>query len=225
MRAVYKLSAENAEKRLAFPLFRCYHHTVNKLFFGRTGFDPFFFRVWAQSEPVRRITVSSALPAGLLRGQRMTRKENYESRSEKLLLPIMEECGFELVDVVYVKEGGTWYLRAYIDKPGGITINDCETVSRALEKALDEEDFIAEAYVLEVSSPGLGRPLKKEKDYVRNEGREIDLRFYKSFEHEKELRGVLTSWTKDSVTIQTEDGRELEFQKKELALVREAFDW
>ena len=154
----------------------------------------------------------------------MNRSE-YEKRTEELLLPILAGQGFELVDVEFVKEGSSWYLRSYIDKPGGISIDDCETVSRALEKALDEEDFIAEAYVLEVSSPGLGRPLKKEKDYVRNEGREIDLRFYKSFEHEKELRGVLTSWTKDSVTIQTEDGRELEFQKKELALVREAFDW
>ena len=154
----------------------------------------------------------------------MNRSE-YEKRTEELLLPILAEHGFELVDVEFVKEGSSWYLRSYIDKPGGISIDDCETVSRALEKALDEEDFIAEAYVLEVSSPGLGRPLKKEKDYVRNEGREIELRFYKSFEHEKELRGVLTSWTKDSLTIQTEDGRELEFQKKELALVREAFDW
>ena len=154
----------------------------------------------------------------------MNRSE-YEKRTEELLLPILAEHGFELVDVEFVKEGSSWYLRSYIDKPGGISIDDCETVSRALEKALDEEDFISEAYVLEVSSPGLGRPLKKEKDYVRNEGREIDLRFYKSFEHEKELRGVLTSWTKDSVTIQTDDGRELEFQKKELALVREAFDW
>ncbi len=154
----------------------------------------------------------------------MNRSE-YEKRTEELLLPILAEHGFELVDVEFVKEGSSWYLRSCIDKPGGNSIDDCETVSRALEKALDEEDFIAEAYVLEVSSPGLGRPLKKEKDYVRNEGREIELRFYKSFEHEKELRGVLTSWTKDSVTIQTEDGRELEFQKKELALVREAFDW
>ena len=154
----------------------------------------------------------------------MNRSE-YEKRTEELLLPILAEHGFELVDVEFVKEGSSWYLRSYIDKPGGISIDDCEVVSRALEKALDREDFIAEAYVLEVSSPGLGRPLKKDKDYVRNEGREIELRFYKSFEHEKELRGVLTSWTKDSVTIQTEDGRELEFQKKELALVREAFDW
>ena len=114
---------------------------------------------------------------------------------------------------------------SYIDKSGGISIDDCEIVSRALEAKLDEEDFIKEAYVLEVSSPGLGRPLKKEKDYVRNRGKEIELRLYRSFEHEKEWRGVLKEWTKESVTIVTEQGRELVFQKKELALVREAFDW
>ena len=152
-------------------------------------------------------------------------RSDYENRTEQLLLPILEDFGFTLVDVEFVKEGSTWYLRSYIDKPGGINVDDCEMVSRALEKQLDREDFISEAYVLEVSSPGLGRPLKKEKDYIRNEGKEIELRLYRSFEHEKEYRGVLKSWTKDHVIIVTDEGRELEFQKKELALVREAFDW
>ncbi len=154
----------------------------------------------------------------------MNRTE-YEKRTEELILPILEENGFELVDVEFVKEGSTWYLRSYIDKPGGISVDDCELVSRALEEKLDREDFISEAYILEVSSPGLGRPLKKDKDYVRNEGKEIEIRLYKSFEHEKEFRGVLKSWSKDQVTIVTEEGRELEFPRKDLALVREAFDW
>ena len=90
----------------------------------------------------------------------MTKRETYEKKAEELLLPMMEENGFELVDVEYVKEGGSWYLRAYIDKPGGIAINDCELISRALSDKLDEEDFIEDSYILEVSSPGLGRPLK-----------------------------------------------------------------
>ena len=74
----------------------------------------------------------------------------------------------------YVREGGSWYLRAYIDKPGGINVDDCETVSRELSDILDEKDFIDEAYILEVSSPGLGRPLKKEKDFKRSLGEEVD---------------------------------------------------
>ncbi len=154
----------------------------------------------------------------------MNRSE-YEERTQKLLVPILQQHGFELVDVEFVKEGSSFYLRSYIDKPGGINVDDCETVSRALEAKLDEEDFISEAYVLEVSSPGLGRPLKKEKDFIRNEGKEIELRLYQSFEHEKEFRGILKSWTKDNVSIETEEGRVLTFEKKDLALVREAFDW
>ena len=154
----------------------------------------------------------------------MNRSE-YEHRTEELIRPILDERGWELVDVEFVKEGSTWYLRSYIDKPGGIAVDDCEVVSRALEAKLDEENFISEAYVLEVSSPGLGRPLKKDKDYVRNEGKEIEIRLYKTFEHEKEFRGVLKSWDADSVTIVTQEDRELVFSRKELALVREAFDW
>ena len=90
----------------------------------------------------------------------MTKRETYEQKTEQLLLPIMEEHQFELVDVEFVKEAGNWFLRAYIDKPGGIGVDDCETVSRRLSDLLDEQDFIEESYILEVSSPGLGRPLK-----------------------------------------------------------------
>lgn len=98
----------------------------------------------------------------------MSRREEYEQKAEELITPIVEANGFELVDVEYVKEGGTWYLRAYIDKEGGITVDDCEIVSRAFSDRLDAEDFIDDAYIMEVSSPGLGRPLKKEKDYKRS---------------------------------------------------------
>ena len=155
----------------------------------------------------------------------MAKRSKVAQEAFELAEPVVSGLGFDLVDCSYVKEARGMVLTLYIDKRGGIGIDDCETVSRALESLLDREDYIREAYVLEVSSPGLGRPIKKEKDYVRNEGKEIELRLYKSFEHEKELRGILKAWSKDSVTIQTGDGRELVFQKKELALVREAFDW
>ena len=115
----------------------------------------------------------------------MTKKESYESRVEAFLLPLMEENNFELVDVEYVKEAGTWYLRAYIDKEGGIAVDDCEVISRRLSDWLDKEDFIDDSYILEVSSPGLGRPLKKEKDYVRSMGREVEVRLYKAIDRQK----------------------------------------
>ena len=115
----------------------------------------------------------------------MSKREQYEKQTEELLEPIVTGFGFELVDVEYVKEGSMWYLRAYIDKPGGITVNDCEAVSRRLSDILDEKDFIEDSYVLEVSSPGLGRPLKKEKDYKRNLGKEVEIRTYRMVEEER----------------------------------------
>ena len=90
----------------------------------------------------------------------MSKRDEYEKRVEAYLMPVMEKNQFELVDVEYVKEAGTWYLRAYIDKEGGFTVDDCELVSRQLGEWLDREDFIDDSYILEVSSPGLGRPLK-----------------------------------------------------------------
>lgn len=93
----------------------------------------------------------------------MSKREEYEQLTEELVMPIIEQNNFELVDVEYVKEASNYYLRIYIDKAGGITVDDCEIVSRALGDLLDAKDFIEESYVLEVSSPGLGRPLKKKK--------------------------------------------------------------
>ncbi len=153
----------------------------------------------------------------------MSRKEMYEQQTEELLLPIIEEYQFELVDVEYVKEGGNWYLRAYIDKEGGITVDDCELVSRRMSDLLDKEDFIEESYIFEVSSPGLGRPLKKEKDYARSLGKEIEIRTYRAIEKEKEFYGILKSYDETMVTIELEDNREMTFAKTDIALIRLAF--
>lgn len=155
----------------------------------------------------------------------MSKRETYEKRAEAMLMPIIESHQFELVDVEYVKEGGSWYLRAYIDKEGGITVDDCEVVSRAFSDLLDVEDFIEDAYILEVSSPGLGRPLKKEKDYIRSMGKELEIRTFKSINRQKEFYGILKAYDAATVTIETEDGEELVFQKSDLALIRLAFDF
>ncbi len=108
----------------------------------------------------------------------MTKKESCEARAAELIAPVLEENGFELVDMEYVKEAGNWYLRAYIDKDGGITINDCELVSRYFSDRLDEADFIEESYTMEVSSPGLDRPLKKDKDFQRHLGDEVEVKLF-----------------------------------------------
>ena len=154
----------------------------------------------------------------------MSQREKYEQKAEALITPILESNGFELVDMEYVKEGSNWYLRAYIDKEGGITVDDCEVVSRAFSEKLDEEDFIDTAYIMEVSSPGRGRPLKKEKDYLRNMGKELEIRTYRAIDREKEFYGILKAYDADSVTIENEDG-ERTFLKADIALIRQAFDF
>ena len=155
----------------------------------------------------------------------MSKRETYETRTEELITPILDRMNFELVDVEYVKEGGTWYLRAYIDKEGGITVNDCEAVAREMNEILDREDFVEDSYVFEVSSPGLGRPLKKEKDYIRSMGKEVEIRTYRAINREKEFYGVLSAYDENTVTIKTEDGTEMTFEKSNIALIRLAFDF
>ena len=149
----------------------------------------------------------------------MSRREEYEKKAEALLAPIVEQAGFELVDVEYVKEAGNWYLRGYIDKPGGITVNDCEAVSRIFSDKLDENDFIEDSYIMEISSPGLVRPLKKEKDFARSVGKEVEIRTYRPIEKQKEFSGILTAYDDNSVTID-EDGSLRRFDRKEIALIR-----
>ena len=140
----------------------------------------------------------------------MSKREEYEKRVEAYLMPVMEKNQFELVDVEYVKEAGTWYLRAYIDKEGGFTVDDCELVSRQLGEWLDREDFIDDSYILEVSSPGLGRPLKKEKDFKRSLGEQVEVRLYRAVDRQKEFTGALAAYDEDTVTLRFEDGTEHE---------------
>ena len=148
----------------------------------------------------------------------MSKRETYESKTEELITPILDRMGFELWDVEYVKEGADYYLRAYIDKENGITIDDCVEVSRALSDELDREDFIEDAYILEVSSPGLGRVLKKDKDFERSIGRMVELKTYKPLDGSKEFTGTLRSFDKDTVTIDT-DGTERDFARADIAKI------
>lgn len=153
----------------------------------------------------------------------MVKREEIEARTEELVQPLVAKKQFELVDVEYVKEGGSYYLRIYIDKEGGITVNDCEDISRPFSDILDQEDYIEGSYILEVSSPGLGRPLKKEKDFKRSLGEEVEIRLFRQVEHQKEWIGLLTAYDQQTVTIETEDGREMTFERSNLALIRLAF--
>ena len=154
----------------------------------------------------------------------MSRRENYEEKTEKLLEPIAEANGVEIYDLEYVKEGSDYYLRAYIDKREGVNISDCENVSRALSEALDKEDFIPDAYILEVSSPGLGRTLKKDKHLAKSIGEEVEIKLFKPVDKCREFAGVLDSFDADSITILEGDGKRT-FTRTDVALIRLALDF
>ena len=154
----------------------------------------------------------------------MAKHAEIEERTEALVLPIIEEHHFELVDVEYVKEGADWYLRVYADKEGGINIDDCVLISRALEAKLDAENFIEDAYILDVSSPGLGRPLKKEKDYLRSIGKSIDIKLYQAKEKQKEFTGILKEYSNGHIIL-TIDEEDITFETKGIAMARLSLDF
>ncbi|MCM1102169.1 MAG: ribosome maturation factor RimP [Clostridium sp.] len=153
----------------------------------------------------------------------MSKRENYEARTEELLAPIAASAEVEIYDVEYVKEGSNYYLRAYIDKPGGVNIADCEKVSRALSDALDREDFIPDAYILEVSSPGLGRALRKDKHLAKSIGAEVEIKLFKAEDKRKEFAGTLEEFDAETLTI-LEEGARHSFPRSDIALVRLALD-
>lgn len=154
----------------------------------------------------------------------MSRREEYETRTEELLRPVAEANNVSIYDVEYVREGGDYYLRAYIDKPEGVNINDCENVSRALSDALDREDFIPDAYILEVSSPGLGRALKKDKHLQASVGQEVEIKLFKPIDKCKEFRGVLESFDGERIIIREGEAART-FARSDIALIRLALDF
>lgn len=154
----------------------------------------------------------------------MSKSKTYEARTEELLTPIAAANGVDIYDVEYVKEGSDWYLRAYIDKAEGVSILDCENVSRALSDALDREDFIPDAYILEVSSPGLGRALKKDKHLSKSIGAKVEIKLFKPIDKCREFFGVLESFDKDTITI-SEGEESRVFLRSDIALIRLALDF
>lgn len=154
----------------------------------------------------------------------MSKRESYEAKTDEFLQPIVQEYGLEVYDVEFVKEASEWYLRIFIDKPEGVSIQDCERVSRAMSEILDREDYIEEAYIFEVSSPGLGRALKKDRHLEKSIGKDVDVKTYKPKDGKKEFHGMLESFDKETIKIKTED-EDIVFLKTEVALIRLAFDF
>lgn len=146
-------------------------------------------------------------------------KRKVEDIVYNLAKPIIDRNNFELVEVEYKKEGADWYLRVYIDKEGGITIDDCQSVSEELSDLLDEADPIEQSYIFEVSSPGIDRPLKTDRDYEKNNGKLVEVKLFSPLEGKKAIEGILKGHTADKVEIEA-DGKDMQIEKSSIALIR-----
>ena len=147
-------------------------------------------------------------------------KNRVEKITERLVMPIIQNENFELVDLEYKKEGSNQYLRIYIDKPGGITLDDCQKVSEQLGEELDREDPISENYFLEVSSPGLDRPLKKDSDFIRFAGEIVEVKLYEALNGNKVIEGELVGLEENMIKINVANVGLLELPKEKVALTR-----
>lgn len=141
------------------------------------------------------------------------------NKVEQFVQPAIEENDFELVDVEFLKEGASYYLRVYIDKEGGVAIDDCTLISRYLEKKLEDSEIIEKAYILEVSSPGIDRILKKEYEYEKYKGRLVDIKLYSPIDKKKEFRGELVGLLDNNIVIKSND-ENIKFDKKDVAVCR-----
>jgi len=143
---------------------------------------------------------------------------------EDLAHPILEDGGLELVEVEYVKEGNYWYLRLFIDKPGGVTLEDCKKVNEELSEILDMEDPIPQSYILEVSSPGVERPLKKEKDFERFSGKKIKVKTYIPINNQKKFKGLLQGYRDGNVQMELENGEQVSIPLDKIAKANLLFE-
>lgn len=169
---------------------------------------------------LRNIADWPQIPASLcVKGVILLSKE-IESKVETLALPICKEFGLNLWAVEFVKEGSNWFLRVLIDRDGGVTIDDCENVSRKLDKQLDTHDFIAQAYMLEVGSAGIDRPLKRPEDFEKYTGEYVDIKLYKAINKVKQFQGKLRGLENSIISIETDDGETLSFELASVASCR-----
>ena len=148
-----------------------------------------------------------------------------EEKVESLIKDKIENIGYELYDVEYVKEGKDYYLRIFIDSPNGIDLNDCEKVNNEINDLLDEADYIKEAYFLEVSSPGVERVLKKDKHLEANIGTEVNVKLFKKDDSgKKEYKGILKNFDKEKIILEVE-GKNIDIERKNISQIKTVYNW
>lgn len=147
-----------------------------------------------------------------------------EKKVQELLEKIINDLGYDLYDVLYVKEGKDYYLKIIIDKSEGISIEDCETVNNAIDEILDTADYIKDQYFLEVSSPGIERALRKEKHFLSQIGNEIEVKLYKQINSKKELRGILEEYNDNEIILNVNDEK-IKIELKSIAMAKTIYNW
>lgn len=147
-------------------------------------------------------------------------KQNTVQRVEEIVKPYADELGLELWDVRFAKEGSDWYLRVFIDKEGGISIDDCVDLTHAITKPLDDEDPIPQSYMLEVSSPGVERELTKDEHFEKFVGAPVMLRLIRAVDGVRDFKGVMTDYADKKITIKLQDDSEVTFDKKDTTYVK-----
>ena len=148
------------------------------------------------------------------------KKTNTVERVWEIAAPLAEQLGLTIWDVRYLKEGSDWYLRVFIDKEGGVGINDCVEMSHALDKPLDEGDFIPNAYILEVSSPGVERELVRPEHFEKMAGQPVNVKLIRPLDGQREFAGTLKAYENGEITITLADESEMTMNKKDTAYVR-----
>ncbi len=151
-------------------------------------------------------------------------QKNIELRVTELLKEKIEELGYELYDVEYIKEGKEYHLCIYIDKPDGIDISDCEKVNDVINLILDEEEYLQEQYFLEVSSSGLEKKLRKKEHYQKQIGKEIEITLYSKIDDKKNIRGILINCEEDSILLKV-DNEEIKINFDKIASGKSIFNW
>ena len=150
--------------------------------------------------------------------------KNIEEKVEALVEPIILKLEYNLYDVEYIKEGKDYFLRIYIDSDSGISLEDCEKVSNAINDVLDSANLIEEQYFLEISSPGIERTIRKDKQLAQNIGKELSIKFFKPYNGEKQMQGTLEKFDEENIYINLEN-KILDIPKKDIAQIRTVYEW
>lgn len=148
---------------------------------------------------------------------------NIEERTEKIIKPIIQNLGYSIYDIQYVKEGKDYYLRIFIDSKNGIGLEDCEKVNNAITDILDEKDYIKESYFLEISSPGIERILRKEQHLKDNIGNKVSVSLFKPLDKSKQIIGTLEKFDNENIYIKDKDV--LKIERKNISLIKTVYDW